>query len=162
FGRVRPPSATWPVLGGRPRARCARSGEPMLADRQKRLHEAYRRAYEAGGALLKALQDPPAPARGDQVDERARRRDGGARGAGSLFLPGDEVRFREELHALAEQQQALDAEMRRFMAELARISNAAAEARSVARSARQVMKSGYVGRMLDEKRWAERDETRSY
>lgn len=124
----------------------------MSADRQKRLQEAYRRAYEAGGALLKALQESPTPVTVDQVDELIRRRDGAVRAAVSLFLPGDEVRFREELHALAQQQQALDAEMRRFMAELARISNAAAEARSVARSARQVMKSGYVGRMLDEKR----------
>lgn len=124
----------------------------MSADRQKRLHEAYQRAYEAGGELLKALQEPPTSATVDQVDELISRRDAALQAAVSLFLPGDEVRFREELQALIQQQQALDAEMRRFMAELARISNAAAEVRSVARSARQVMKSGYVGRMLDEKR----------
>ncbi|OTA41209.1 MAG: hypothetical protein A6D92_08835 [Symbiobacterium thermophilum] len=83
FREVSPPSATWPVLGGRLRARSARSGAPMSADRQKRLQEAYQRAYEAGGELLKALQEPPTPATVDQVDELVQ--SPGCGGAGGGF-----------------------------------------------------------------------------
>lgn len=121
-------------------------------DRAILLQEAYHRAYELGEELLKALREPPTPAVIDRVDELVSRRDEAARVAADLFQPGDQLQFREQLGALAQQQQALETEMRRFVGELEKIAQAAAQARCTARSARQLMSSFRRSRLLDQKR----------
>lgn len=123
-----------------------------MVDRHIRLREAYQQAYEAGEGLLKALREPVTPAVIDRVEELVNRREEAVHQAASLFQPGDQVLFQEQLQALTRQQQTLDAEMRRFVDELARVARGAAQVKSTVRGARQMMSPGRRGQMLDEKR----------